>query len=289
MQPAYFIERPAACLLLSGEDTRSFLHNQGTQDFGSDAAPRSGYTLLLDHKGRIQADAMVVFTDPEHAWVYSMEVSADALLARFDRYIITDDVTVEDHTREARIVLLTATAAQTLCAQHSVSLPDAGGSSSCGAGCLVRGRHLGPDSFEWILPDSDWPAPADWAALTSVDKERMRIECGVPAIPRDLNTTHTPLAGGLMDALSFTKGCYLGQEVVARQHRLARQNLRLVRLRSGSQLEPEQELFAEGTRVGEVTSSAAVTDGWIGIGRVKGRYLQSPLFAAADPVVKESL
>jgi folate-binding protein YgfZ len=108
--------------------------------------------------------------------------------------------------------------------------------------------------------------------MTADEAEWERINHGVPAVPRDLDAVTTPLAGGMLDAVSFTKGCYLGQEVVARQQRLGRSPQRLVRLRGRGVLEVGRSLEVDGDPAGEVRSVARQGEVTIGLALMRSRH-----------------
>jgi hypothetical protein len=108
-------------------------------------------------------------------------------------------------------------------------------------------------------------------ALDFAAMERLRIEAGIPSVPRDLGPDDLPNEGGLEhDAISYTKGCYLGQEVMARLRTMGRVRRRLLRV-AGSAKAPEQlpaPLFAEGKKIGELRSAARTATGFIGLAMI---------------------
>jgi folate-binding protein YgfZ len=86
-----------------------------------------------------------------------------------------------------------------------------------------------------------------FAALSRSDYEALRIETGVPAFGNELNDSHNPLEAELESAVSFTKGCYIGQEVIARLHSYNKVQRKLCRV--------------EGDAAGSVSAPALLTDG----------------------------
>jgi folate-binding protein YgfZ len=88
------------------------------------------------------------------------------------------------------------------------------------------------------------------------DYERWRIEHGIPRWGREIDDRVLPAEAGLTEThVSFTKGCYPGQEPIARQHYRGKLNRRLRVLRVEGQPEPETEILHEGKTVGRITSS----------------------------------
>jgi folate-binding protein YgfZ len=260
MVKLHMTTKPAACLRVSGEDALQFIHNQATADVCGLRPNGSVYSLFLNHQGRVEADATVYLEGPESLLLMSHECPADGLLARFERFIIADDVEVEDLTGQATVVVMNAAAAQ-------AAAVDA-------ADLRLIERRLGPGSVALLGLGTD-PVAADGSRqLTAAEAEWERISHGVPAVPRDLDAASTPLAGGVLAAVSFTKGCYLGQEVVARQQRLGRSPQRLVRLRGCGFLEVGMPLEVNGEPAGEVRSVASQGEATIGLALMRSRHAE---------------
>jgi hypothetical protein len=101
--------------------------------------------------------------------------------------------------------------------------------------------------------------------------ERLRIEAGVPAVPRDIGPEDLPNEGELeVDAISYTKGCYLGQEVMARLKSMGQVRRKLVRVTgTGSiSLGLPAALFADGKKVGELRSAVPTGEGFFGLAMI---------------------
>ena len=132
--------------------------------------------------------------------------------------------------------------------------------------------------------------------------EILRIEAGIPAFGSELDDTVLPAEAGLLDAVSQTKGCYVGQEVVARMETAGRVSHRLVGLELSGQTLPEagSPILADAKRVGEVTSccrspaagpialgfvrsAQADPGGWVDAGGVRARVRRLP-FTESAPV-----
>lgn len=98
----------------------------------------------------------------------------------------------------------------------------------------------------------------------------LRIEAGRPGVGRELSTDFIPLEAGLWDEVSFSKGCYTGQEIIARMESRNRLAKTMVTLKLGEMIESPATLRAEGKEIGTLTSSVVTPHGEaIGIGFVK--------------------
>jgi folate-binding protein YgfZ len=117
-------------------------------------------------------------------------------------------------------------------------------------------------------------------AMSTDEADAHRLRDGLPLIPKDCGEeTVNPLELNILSALSFDKGCYLGQEVVSRVHRLGRTTRRLVRIEStsgGAQSLPEK-LALEESLVVRLTSIARVGDLEVGLALLKRKIEDGPL------------
>ena len=100
--------------------------------------------------------------------------------------------------------------------------------------------------------------------------ELLRIEAGQPGMGSEIKADTIPLEVGLGDHISFSKGCYIGQEIIARMESRGKMARTLVRVRADSALKVGRSLIAGGRRIGVVTSAVhSPEDGWIGLALVK--------------------
>lgn len=263
--PAIFPWRPAAWLRITGEDAAVFLQGQFTNDLRplANAGGSAVYGLWLTIKGKVLADGFVVRgANPGEFWIGSYFSPAGVLRERLESYVIADDVTIEDVSAEwAGVSLMGAGAAQLM------EAPVPAGTF------LFPGRRQRGEQVEWVYRTADG-LPAGVAELGGrVEEEeemlRRRIQDGIPAVPRDVGPADLPNEAGLeAEAISFTKGCYLGQEVMARLKAMGQVRRRLVRVGGLGEGLPKAPapVFAGDRAVGEVRS--VVRDGaggWMGL------------------------
>lgn len=236
-------------LRVRGPDANSYLQGQFTQDLRlADGAV--AYGLWLDHKGRVQADSHIRRQADNDYLVVSFSLPAAQLLARLQAYLIADEVELEDQTANWAGVLLWGEGAASLAAPAgSLALPS---------------RRAGLDSVQWLVPagrSGDAAAALKKVFAQESDRpaaELARLRAGVPAVPADLGPRDLPNEGGIEDiAISFTKGCYLGQEVMARLKNLGsvRRRLHLVQ-GVGAPPTSGTGLYQGDRKVGETRSAA---------------------------------
>lgn len=253
--------RPAACLRVTGEDALTFLQGQFTNDLHQDGPDGAVYGLWLNQKGKVLADSFVRKNPGREAWVVSYFSTAAVIRERLEAYIIADDVVIEDVTG----------------AMLGVTLPGIVTAAELGLGApawAFRGRRGRESHTEIIFPTSDEPAVtarlAGGVARSPEQMEWTRIAAGIPAVPADIGPADLPNEGGLeAGAISNTKGCYLGQEVMARLKSLGQVRRRLIRVRGpGEPPVTPAPVFQAGRKAGELRSAARDGADWVGLALV---------------------
>ena len=262
------LEKPVSLLRLEGPDSRRFLHGQTSQDLA--LAPPGAWrrTCCLTATGRLRALAEVLIDD-QGAWLAIHAGDATAVRAAFDRVLFpADDVRLG--SLQPGLWLEPA----------ELAPPPVGGSWQAlgeAAGWRLEGGAL-------LLP-AGAPLPADLAArpaLAAAEAERLRIVRGEPAAPAELNEEVNPFELGLAAWVSLSKGCYLGQETLAKlaAYDGVKQQLRRWHRPANSGGAPEAGATlrdADGNRAGAITSVLALPEGgWIGLALVRRVALAAP-------------
>lgn len=271
---------PAAWLQVSGPDAAAFLQGQFTQDLRFEGGKGCGYGLWLNAKGKVQADSFVFATGAGAFYVGSYASPAATVRERLETFIIADDVTVDDLTGETRAVGIWGPGARALLERAGLPVPGTNGFSESERALVFRGRHVAEENFDIVVPGE---AAASWegkllGALGEVGGHEVganeaasaRIAAAIPAIPVDLGPADLPNEGGLeAAALSYTKGCYTGQEVMARLKSMGqvRRLLRRVRMPAAPPALPAA-LYQGERKLGELRSIAPEADGFIGLAMI---------------------
>ncbi|MES2695115.1 MAG: folate-binding protein [Verrucomicrobiota bacterium] len=290
--PAILRWQPAAWLQISGADAGVFLQGQFTNELRGLAAGAEVYGLWLTVKGKVLADSFVVRgAGAEEFWVGSYFSTAAVIRERLEAFVIADDVVIEDRTAEWSGLSIVGEGAAAWLGQAPAG------------GVAFAGRRARGENVEWVAPRAVLAeAGAQLAELSELDAgaaEARRIAEGIPAVPRDIGPADLPNEGGLeADAISYTKGCYLGQEVMARLKSMGQVRRRLVRVEiaaeAGAPPATPAALFAGPKQAGELRSVAPnpAGGGWIGLAMVSlltvGAVSGSGLSFATDgaPVVR---
>ena len=271
--------RPAAWLRVRGEDALSFLQGQHTNELRNLMALGAIYGLWLNQKGRVVADSFVVCDRaPGVFWLGSYFSPAVVIRERLEAYIIADDVAIEDQTADWRGVSLLGAVDHAALRQ---ALPGS---------MVFAGRRSAEENCEWVFPEAEEAAVrallAELPELSVAEMERRRVAAGIPAVPQDIGPGELPNEGGLeREAISYTKGCYLGQEVMARLKSMGKVRRKLQRV-TGSGAPPvvPAELWQGGRKVGELRSVVPTGGGYAGLALLTLMHVQpaTGLSLAAD-------
>ena len=249
---------------MAGGDALSFLHALLTNDIAGLAPGAATYAVLLTPQGRMVSDMEVVrVAGGGPAPVVLLSVPADLaakLATRLDASIFTEDVTLEDVSASTVQFGIVGPAARAAidAALNAMAESDIVAWNSDALGAI--------ESFELIAPVEEADGLAARLALNAVPlsadaRKTLRVEAGRPEFHVDMTEETIPLEANLLErAISTTKGCYVGQEVIIRVlHRGGgRVAKRLVSLRfdGASDVPEDGAALSEGDReVGRVTSA----------------------------------
>jgi folate-binding protein YgfZ len=263
-------------LRLTGADRRDYLQGLLTNDIAALSAGSGCYAALLTAQGRMIADMYLVETGDAIVMDLEREVTSK-VAAHLDRFIITEEVQVTDETDAVAQIGVFGPKAPVEVAQIFNLDPSALEADrpldnrrllwEGNAVLLIRRDDIGVPGFDLLVAQSAAGSLAK--ALTDagagdIDSdvvEVSRVEAGRPIFGRDMTEDTIPLEAGIEDrAISFTKGCYVGQEIIIRV--LHRGHGRVARKLVGVTLASTTEVPAAGARIrsgdrdiGSVTSA----------------------------------
>jgi folate-binding protein YgfZ len=246
-------------LALTGPEAKAFLNGQVSNDIEA-LTPGSGcYAALLTHKGKMLADLRVIDTGDE----LLLLCERPALQALFDalrRFKVGFDCELHKRTLERGLLSLIGPNADELTGTVPSDEHASVGAEIGGAPVRLVRTDVGIDVVcDSADTDRVRAALLDLGAV-QIDEaaaDVLRIEHGRPRYGVDLDDSVIPQEAGLNDrAVSFTKGCYVGQETVARLHWRGKPNRHLRGLRLGEEVQPGTELRLGEREVGRLTSIA---------------------------------
>jgi folate-binding protein YgfZ len=234
---------------VGGADRVAFLHNLLTQDIKSLTSGSAASAALVTPAGKLISN-MIVWAEAEAHWLITSRARVDALRTGLEHYLITENVTLDDQTDAQAILALQGPASQALLtgiparavpysltgSPGSLLMSPAGGSAALQQNLISRGAvRVGLDTLDVL-----------------------RIEAGIPRFGVDMDESNLlPETGLQIHAVSESKGCYVGQEVIARMATYGSASRRLMGLVVDAPQTPEagDPITLNGEPVGSVTSA----------------------------------
>ncbi|MGE5409199.1 MAG: YgfZ/GcvT domain-containing protein [Syntrophothermus sp.] len=251
-----------AVVAVTGPDAAEYLQGQLTNDVEGLGVGEARYAALLDRKGRIQSDMRVLRPAPEEVLLDFEPGPREAVVRHLSTYSIGRDVAVADRSEETAVLSLIGPRSAEI-ARGGAPLPeDVCERASVGGGirCLLAGTAEGVDvlaaaeDLERLL---EALLEAGAVEVSEEAAEILRIEAGRPRFGAEMGPETMPAEAGIVErAVSFTKGCYIGQETVARLHYKGRPNRVLRGLRLSAPAEAGEELRLGEKVVGRLGSAA---------------------------------
>ena len=261
-------------LEMSGADSLDLLHRLSTQDLGSLEAGQGAATVLTSDKGRI-IDLVTVYHLGDRLLLVASPENQDAVARWLDKYTIIEDSTTRDVTSETALLaffgpgaprLVEAVAGRSL---EELPLYHHVEASVNGVDVrLARAQEPAGGGFHVLLPrraDVDVVHEAlrekgeglGIRLISPEAYEMLRIEAGLWAFGKEMDERYNPLEARMGPFISFDKGCYIGQEVVARldTYDKVQKHLMGLALPQGQTPPSGAKLQAEGKEAGFVTSS----------------------------------
>jgi tRNA-modifying protein YgfZ len=230
-------------LRIGGSDRARYLNGQITNDVRKATGDRAIYATILNTKGRIDADLFIRETGDAFL-VDADEALREELPVRLERYVIADDVTIDDVTDNYALF-------------HLIDANQVSGVANPRFGCPGIDLWIEGSEREKVLREL-MPTAASYDGARA---ETFRIENGVPRWGHELSQDIIPVEANLeSSAIDYVKGCYIGQEVISRMKMSGQTNKRLrglvsiddTPLRTGTRLFPAGDATRD---VGWITSA----------------------------------
>lgn len=255
---------------LRGADRQTFLNNFCTNDVKALRPGEGCEAFLTSIKGRILGH-LIVSAGVDSLWIDSVAGSNSPIVAHLDKYLITENVEIVDRTGDLGPLCLVGQYSPDWLAEHASvgDLPLWGQQAATIDGIEVVVRRVGftqLPAFELVVAHIQRSALENAVLVRGVEYgtaeqfEALRIEAGFPHYGIDLSEENIAQEAGRNEqAISFKKGCYLGQEPIARLDALGHTNKELCRLRITARPVPmagEKVQSIDGKDVGHITSAA---------------------------------
>ena len=265
---------------LEGDDRQRFLHNQSTNAIEGRSPGQWLETVFVTSTGRT-LELATVYVQADSLWLQVSAPQTASLMAWMDRFIFPfDKVELEDLSPRYQAIIFGGDSAGKTLESWGLTLPtgDRWLSQTWQNSEVFIVPSMGLDfpGYTLIYPVENHAILApNWQMLPSIDDqqwETLRIQQGRPKASQELTEDYNPLEAGLWRAISFSKGCYIGQETIARLNTYQGVKQRLWGLEFDQAVPVGSTITLEGQKVGSVTSVSPLMP-W-GLGYLKTKLVE---------------
>ena len=255
------VRQDRGLLAVSGPDAAEYLQGQLTNDIEALEPGDAADAALLDRKGHMQAEIRVLRPGSEPDLLLDLEPAGlEAARRHLQMYKIGREVEVSDESEQHSLISLIGPRAVEIAGTAVLSESDCETTKIGGAQCVAVGSTEGIDlilSAANAEPVREALLAAGVVEVSPAAAEIVRIEAGRPRFGAEMGTETMPAEAGIVErTVSFTKGCYIGQETVARLHYKGKPNRHLRGLRLSAAAQPGAVLQLGEKEVGRLGSAA---------------------------------
>lgn len=285
---AWLYRRGTTVIRCTGSDRIDFLHRMTTNDLTKLQPDHGIQTVVVNEKARI-IDVLSVLQGQDEAFLLGSAGTAATVIPWLRKYIITDDVKLTDVTSQFECIEVLGPQSSEVvqgllsidCSRWSlgqwvcVNVDDTSVivvrvPSSCELSYLLIAERSTLSTIATALATPQNHVPE----LIATDAEYLRVLSGMGAFDHEWSEAYNPLEAGLLHLTSFTKGCYIGQEVIARLDSYNKVKQRIMGLMTTSEISEGDVIMVDDKPVGVVTTVTPACDGthWLALGYVRGEH-----------------
>lgn len=227
-------------LKVTGSDAFRYLNGQITNDLKKLTTDHSLYSAVVTPKGKLVANIYLATPDNKDFYLDGSSALKESLPARLEKYLIADDATIENASEKLFLIHAWGQEAEKLPSPFFQSQNNRLGFDGC-------------DFYYESMPDLTF-----FTICHDETAEIFRIEAGLPKWGAELNENTLPPEVGFEERwISYQKGCYTGQEVIARLKSVGHVNRKLMGIyrKDNQSLTPQQTIQQNGRTIGHITSS----------------------------------
>lgn len=240
----FYIPLNKKILMFSGKDHLKFLNGISTNSNGN--INESTRNLILNNKGKILFDIIFYRVEQETSLILVPDNEVDEFVDYVNKYKLSYRVEIKK-LKENCII----SKEQNKRSVFSFNSP-----------------NIGEEDLIINILDNDYKDSED----DIVKYNFWKASNGIPSYPNEINSNRIPIELNLWFPLNFTKGCYIGQEIIARIRYKGNVKRNLAVIRSEQAINPDAEIFIKGKIVGKITSSFSLNDKFVSLGLINREY-----------------
>ncbi len=278
---AFYTSIPGGTIRVTGTDRLDFVQGQVAQNIKALPIPGGARSMILNVKGQIEFDVRI-YRRADDLYLQTAPDLSEAVLARLQKYVVFDDVKLEDISGQIRVLHLSGENAFEVVSGFGFSSGTQLLETNFGTLLVTevnRGNGAGFDlhvlnsKLENLLQTITTSGASE---LEPVELERRRIVSGLPNAHTDGFTGMLPQECGLLEGVSFKKGCYVGQEIMARLDARGHSNKTLARVNLEAKLESETIVMCDGHEVGQLGHVVPLETGFTALAVLRIDALEKP-------------
>jgi tRNA-modifying protein YgfZ len=288
---AFYTPISSGAIRVTGTDRLDFVQGQVAQNIKTLPVPGVARSMILNVKGQIEFDVRI-YRRKEDICIYTVGGLESSLLARLQKMIVFDDVKLQNISEHVAVLHVSGENIEFI---HDSIFPDSINSSNglFTAECLMlegsnrvfligennRGNGIGYDIHLEINDLENYCAWLEEKGANLVpfpDLEKLRINAKFPNAHTDGFTGMLPQECGLLEGVSFKKGCYVGQEIMARLDARGHSNKALSRVKPEQELETGTPVMSDGREVGQLGHVVPFETGFAALAVMRIDALEKP-------------
>lgn len=237
----YNYSKPTGAIRVTGEDAEDYLQSQWTINVKTLKPDNIGYGLRLSTKGRVLADAYFLRLDEEEFMLFSRGCTGSNIISLLEENIVADEVEFLNESNDWKWITFWNDNEKNQSTPPNFPSPQSDCFDNFKNGFFFKDFCISKNSYALLHPASESIEPNDAYEEVSLDElNKRRLKSGLPSVPSEIGPSELPQEGRLENlAIDFNKGCYLGQEVMARIHAMGRVRKQTISIRWHGTKAPE--------------------------------------------------
>ena len=224
---------PNALIRVQGEDALAYLQSQITIDLYSQPEGHVRYGLRLNKKGRVCAGFYLIKKSKEDFFLLSRGTPSEEFISIIAENLVADEVEINDATSNHQLLTIHGQGFETFFSELGLAIPENGQTTGANQLIAFLDKRLAPRTYSIIMGKDSVLTPklldAEHIQLSCIEMEKKRMQALLARIPEEIGPDEFPQEGNLdKECVDFQKGCYLGQEVMARIHAMGKVRRKIV-------------------------------------------------------------
>lgn len=265
-----------------GQDTLDLIHRLSTNNCLNLSDYIGKQTILTNEKGRI-IDVISVIKFPDHVLILTSHGKEETVISWLKKFIIMEDIRFSIITENLEMLTLHGAESLDFVSQFIggdfLTLPMHSALKAKSSETRMAIRTMPIHELQYLIIDTKGSGLLDFFThdigipeLNPSDWNKERILSGLGIASHELSDAYNPLEAGLLHLIDFKKGCYIGQEVIARLDSYNKVNKRLMGIVSNKHFAQHDAIFLGDEQIGIVTSVSAMNDAMSALGYIRSEH-----------------